>query len=107
MIGGLPDISMQIYHDGNLVFVAQPKLANDGTQFGAGQAVVTPSVIRGELIALFGEWEDRALVENKKQFIADMVVQRNAENVDRLDFLISPDLINQMRVFAGQIQFLL
>lgn len=31
MIGGLPDISMQIYHDGNLVFVAQPKLASDGT----------------------------------------------------------------------------
>jgi len=31
MIGGLPDISMQIYHDGNLVFVAQPKLATDGT----------------------------------------------------------------------------
>jgi len=31
MIVGLPDISMQIYRDGNLVFVAQPKLANDGT----------------------------------------------------------------------------
>jgi len=31
MIVGLPDISMQIYHDGNLVFVAQPKLATDGT----------------------------------------------------------------------------
>jgi predicted secreted protein with PEFG-CTERM motif len=31
MIGGLPDISIQIYHAGNLVFVAQPKLAADGT----------------------------------------------------------------------------
>ena len=31
MITGLPDISMQIYHSGNLVFVAQPQLANDGT----------------------------------------------------------------------------
>ena len=31
MISGLPDISIQIYHAGNLVFVAQPKLANDGT----------------------------------------------------------------------------
>jgi predicted secreted protein with PEFG-CTERM motif len=31
MISGLPDISMQIYHAGNLVFVAQPKLAADGT----------------------------------------------------------------------------
>ena len=31
MMVGLPDISMQIYHAGNLVFVAQPQLANDGT----------------------------------------------------------------------------
>ena len=31
MIGGLPDISIKIYHVGNLVFVAQPKLASDGT----------------------------------------------------------------------------
>ena len=31
MITGLPDTSMQIYHSGNLVFVAQPQLANDGT----------------------------------------------------------------------------
>ena len=31
MISGLPDISIQIYNAGNLVFVAQPKLAADGT----------------------------------------------------------------------------
>ena len=31
IIGGLSDISMQIYHNGNLVFVAQPQLATDGT----------------------------------------------------------------------------
>ena len=31
MITGLPGISMQIYHGGNLIFVAQPQLANDGT----------------------------------------------------------------------------
>ena len=31
MISGLPDISIQIYNAGNLVFVAQPQLANDGT----------------------------------------------------------------------------
>ena len=31
MMIGLPSTSMQIYHAGNLVFVAQPELANDGT----------------------------------------------------------------------------
>ncbi|WP_269090163.1 phage tail sheath C-terminal domain-containing protein [Photorhabdus laumondii] len=33
------------------------KLANDGTPFSAGQAIVTPSVIRTELLALFTEHE--------------------------------------------------
>ena len=83
------------------------KLANNGTQYGSGQKVVTPSVIRGEIIAQFGEWEDLGLVENKKQFIADLIVERNATNKDRVDFLISPDLMNQMRIFAGQVQFIL
>ena len=31
IIGGLSSITMQIYNAGNLVFVAQPQLANDGT----------------------------------------------------------------------------
>ena len=31
MMSGLPSVSMQIYHGGNLLFVAQPQLANDGT----------------------------------------------------------------------------
>jgi len=31
MISGLPSITIQIYHSGNLVDVAQPQLANDGT----------------------------------------------------------------------------
>ena len=29
------------------------KLANDGTRFGSGQAIVTPNVIRGELSAAY------------------------------------------------------
>jgi predicted secreted protein with PEFG-CTERM motif len=31
IISGMNDITIQIYHAGNLVFVAQPQLANDGT----------------------------------------------------------------------------
>ncbi|HXG47687.1 MAG TPA: phage tail sheath C-terminal domain-containing protein [Methylomirabilota bacterium] len=81
------------------------KLANDGTRFAPGQAVVTPNVIRAEIIALFREWEIEGLVENFDQFRDDLVVQRNAEDPNRLDVLIPPDLINQLRVIAAQIQF--
>ncbi|MEG2392433.1 MAG: phage tail sheath subtilisin-like domain-containing protein, partial [Pseudomonas sp.] len=40
------------------------KLANDGTRFGPGQAIVTPSVIRGELGAVYRQLEREGIVEN-------------------------------------------
>lgn len=81
------------------------KLANDGTLYGAGQAIVTPKVIKAELISLFRDWEAAGLVENITQFIADLIVERDANNPNRLNALIPPDLVNQFRVFAGQVQF--
>jgi len=84
------------------------KLANDGTNFGPGQAIVTPSIIKSEILALFAQWEtDDGLVENFAQFSNDVIVERNANYVNRVDVLLSPDLMNAFRVFAGQIQFLL
>ena len=83
------------------------KLANDDAAYGPGQAVVTPKVIRGELIALFREWETNAWVEDAAQFKEELIVERNASDPDRLDALLGPNLVNQFRVFAAQIQFLL
>ncbi|ABE45640.1 phage tail sheath subtilisin-like domain-containing protein [Polaromonas sp. JS666] len=81
------------------------KLANDGTRFGAGQAIVTPKIIRAELLALFREWELAGLAENFDQFNTDLIVERNGSDPNRIDAIIPPDVINQLRVFAGQIQF--
>lgn len=81
------------------------KLADDGTRFGPGQAIVTPSVIRAELIALFRQWEEAGLAENFEQFKNDLIVERNTADPNRVDAIIPPDTINQFRVFAGQIQF--
>lgn len=83
------------------------KLANDGTLFDPGQAVVTPSSIRAELISLFRSWESSGLVEGGVQFKEDLIVERSSSDVNRVDMRMSPDLMNQFRVFAGQIQFLL
>lgn len=81
------------------------KLANDGTRYGAGQMIVTPSVIRAELIALFRELEESGLVENLDQFKSDLIVERDATDPNRLNALIPPDIINQFRSFAAAIQF--
>jgi phage tail sheath gpL-like len=80
------------------------KLGNDGA---TGDNVVTPSKVVAELIALFDEWEAAGLVENPEQFIADLVVERDSGDPNRLNTRIPPDLINQLRSSAHQIQFLL
>lgn len=81
------------------------KLAADGTQYGAGQKIVTPKVIRAELVSLFRQWEDAGLVEDIEAFKADLIVERDGNDVNRLNALIPPNLVNQFRVFAAQVQF--
>ncbi len=81
------------------------KLADDGTRYGAGQAIVTPSVIRGELIAAYYELEAAGIVENAEVFAKYLIVERNASNPSRLDVLFPPDYVNQLRVFALLNQF--
>ncbi|MDR1276385.1 MAG: phage tail sheath subtilisin-like domain-containing protein [Candidatus Accumulibacter sp.] len=81
------------------------KLANDGTNYAPGQAIVTPKIIRAELIALFRDWEDVGLVEDVDQFKADLIVARNTTDANRVDVLLPPNIVNQFRVFAAQIQF--
>jgi len=81
------------------------KLGDDGTRYGAGQAILTPKTAKGECFNLFRQWEEIGLVENFDQFKADIVVERNGIDPNRLDFLLPPDLINQLRVVAAQIEF--
>lgn len=81
------------------------KLANDGTRFGEGQAVMTPALGKAEAIAKFRAWEELGLVENAEDFKANLIVERNSGDVNRLDFLLPPNLINALVTTAAQIDF--
>ena len=81
------------------------KLADDGTNFAPGQAIVTPSDIRAELIALFRELEDAGLVENFTQFKNDLLVVRSTASINQVNAVIPPNLVNQFDVFAASVQF--
>lgn len=81
------------------------KLADDGTVYGEGQAIVTPKIIRAELVSLYRDWMDAGLVENIEAFKAALIVERASDDPNRLNALIPPNLVNQFRVFAGQVQF--
>lgn len=81
------------------------KLANDGTRFGPGQAIVTPAVIKGELLATYRQMEREGIVENYDLFKAHLIVERDANDPTRINVLYPPDYVNQLRVFALLNQF--
>lgn len=85
------------------------KLADDGTPIAPGQPIVTPSIIKTELIALAQELGPTGLglIENVDEFAQTLDVERNGEDVNRVDVYSSPDLVNQFRIYAQAINFIL
>jgi len=81
------------------------KLASDGTRVAPGQAIITPKVGKAEAIKKFRDWQDLGLVENIEQFKADLIVERSLSDVNRLNFYLPPDIINQLIVTAVKIGF--
>ena len=81
------------------------KLASDGTRFGEGQAIVTPKIIKAELITAYQALEELGLVENEEDFKNGLIVERNANDRNRVDVLFDPDYVNQLNVFALLNQF--
>jgi phage tail sheath gpL-like len=81
------------------------KLADDGTRFGAGQAIVTPMSIKAELVAQYRIDEFNGLVENAAAFVANLIVERDSNDPTRVNVLYPPDLINGLRIFAVLAQF--
>ena len=81
------------------------KLADDGTRFGAGQAIITPIGIKAELVAQYRVDEFNGLVENADAYIANLIVERDTNDPTRVNVLYPPDLVNGMRLFAVLAQF--
>jgi phage tail sheath gpL-like len=84
---------------------ARCKLADDGTRFGPGQAIVTPGIIRGELIAEYAVDEFNGLVQDSVDFAANLLVERDSNDPNRVNVLYPPGLVNQLRIFAVLAQF--
>ena len=84
---------------------ARVKLAADGTKFAAGSAIVTPSIIRSDLIAEYQQLVYNGFAQNAEAFAQNLIVEINASNPNRVDVLFPPTLIDQLRVFAVLAQF--
>jgi len=81
------------------------KLADDGTRFAPGQAVMTPSLGEAEALTWFRDMEKLGLVENFEAFKANLVVARSSTDPNRLEFLLPNDLINSLIVVAASLGF--
>ena len=81
------------------------KLADDGTRVGFGQPVVTPSIIRGELIAQYASMQWDGLVDDADLFAKGLIVVRNDQDPSRVDVLFDPYLVSGLRIFAVLNQF--
>lgn len=83
------------------------KLADDTFPVQPGQYIATPKTIKQEIIALFSELRDAGLVENIDDFADNMIVERDTTDKDRVNVLLPPDLVNQFRILATVVQFIL
>lgn len=92
----------------NRIALAFPrhKLADDGTNFAPGQAIATPKLVKVELLHVARELERAGVLENFEQFKAQLIVERDASDPNRVNALLPPDTVNQLRVFAGAVQFI-
>lgn len=81
------------------------KLGNDGEKFAPGQIVVTPRLARGEILAVFDLLNYAAIVEDRKQFAAELIVERDVNNVNQLNAYLPPNFVNQFRILAGLVAF--
>jgi phage tail sheath gpL-like len=78
------------------------KLAKDGTNFAPGQAVMTPSIAKSELLALYKELEYRGIVQDYKSYAQSIFVEIDATNPTRLNVVDSPVFVNGLQIYAGK-----
>jgi phage tail sheath gpL-like len=83
------------------------KLAENNTNFGAGQAIATPKIVKAEIVALAKEWEALGLLEDIDQFKDELIVERDTADRNRINAMLPTNLVNQFHVFAAQISFII
>lgn len=80
-------------------------LVADGTRLAPGLPIVTPSVIKAELISEYQTLEYNGYVQDSSGFSKGLIVTPNSDNPNRVDVLWDGVLANQLNIFAVLAQF--
>ena len=81
------------------------KLAGDSYEYGEGQVIITPKKGRAEALSRFDYWMQIGVAQDAETFKEYLVVEINAQNPYRLDFLLPATLMKQLFTVATKLQF--
>jgi phage tail sheath gpL-like len=84
---------------------SRSKLAQDGTPFGAGQPIITPKIIRAELIAEYRKMCRDGLCQAPAAFAQALIVEIAGDDPSRVNVLFAPYYVSGLRIFAVLNQF--
>jgi phage tail sheath gpL-like len=81
------------------------KLGQDSVNYGPGQKIMTPSLAKSEMVAVAVAAEKDGLIQNVPLFKRNLLVEIDDNNPNRLNVLLGPQLMGQLRQFAALQQF--
>lgn len=71
-----------------------------------GQAIATPTTVRATLIAEAVRLSDQdGLIEDIEGFKRDLIIKRSTQNPNRMNAVLTPNLVNQFDIFAAAVQY--
>lgn len=117
---GVPDMSYYdlgvlltlsyLRYDINILAISElsgAKIGEDGQVYDSGQRIITPTDLKGSLVARARGWAARGLIENPDAFAESVIVERDADDASRLNVELSPDITNSLLILGFDIKFLL
>lgn len=81
------------------------KLVNNGTNIAPGNKYVTPNIISDEITAIERDLEEMGIVEDVEASKKNRIVVRSKTDMDRVNAVLPPNLVNQFRTFAAAVQY--
>lgn len=105
-------LSAARYRFRNQILLKYPraKLADSADNLGPGQQIMTPDIGKAEAVTWFKQGQRDGLFDSSSaaltQFMDEVQVTRDATNLNRLNWSLPPDMMNQFIVGSATIQFL-
>jgi len=76
-----------------------------GDQSLPGQAIATETTVRATLVAEAESLARDGLLEDLAGFKRDLIVKRSTANPNRMNAVLTPNLVNQFDIFAASVQY--